>query len=212
MREQTNSSPLPMPKDKRVDDYIAKAPEFARPILSHLRDLVHQACPEVEEALKWSAPFFLYKGILCNMAAFKNHATFGFWKGSLLFPEKSAPAKDEAMGQFGRLASLADLPKDKVLIGYIKEAMKLNEGGVKVAKAPRAKEKKELVVPDYFVAALQQHPKAQTVFEGFSYSHKKEYLEWITEAKGEDTRKRRIKQAIESMTHGKPRHWKYENC
>ncbi len=114
-------------KDLRVDAYIGKAADFAKPILNHLRNLIHAACPDVEETLKWGVPHFEYKGILCSMASFKNHCAFGFWKGALFVDEGSAETQNEAMGQFGRITALSDLPKDKVLIGYIKQAVKLNE-------------------------------------------------------------------------------------
>ena len=156
----------------------------------------------------------MHKGILCGMAAFKNHCTFGFWKHALLFANDKAAKKlaDEAMGQFGRITSLSDLPKDEVLIGYIKEAVRLNEEGIKPPAKPKSKVKKELVVPDYFMAALKKNKKALTTFEGFSYSHKKEYVEWITEAKGEDTRRKRLETAIGWLAEGKARNWKYMKC
>src|SRR5262245_16429143 len=201
-------------KDPRVDGYIAKSADFAKPILKHLRKLVHAACPAVEETLKWSMPAFMHKGILCGMAAFKQHCTFGFWKNKLLFANDPAARKraDEAMGQFGRITSLSDLPKDQALIGYIKEAVRLNDEGLKAPPKRRSKVKKELVVPGYFLAALKKNKKALTTFESFSYSHKKEYVEWIAEAKGEDTRKRRMETALEWLAEGKSRNWKYMNC
>jgi uncharacterized protein YdeI (YjbR/CyaY-like superfamily) len=154
------------------------------------------------------------------MAAFKAHCSFGFWKGKLIFGNRSA--EDEAMGQFGRIKSLADLPGDKVLLGYIKKAVRLNEAGVK-KDAPsasaalrrdklRLKVKKELVVPDYFTGALRKNKKALATFEGFSYSHKKEYVEWITEAKREETRANRLATALAWLAQGKARNWKYMNC
>ena len=200
-----------MPKeDPRVDAYIAKAADFAQPILKHLRKVVHTACPDVQETLKWSMPHFDYKGMLCGMAAFKQHCTFGFWKGELIFGNRKE--EEEAMGQFGRLTNLSDLPSDRVLVGYVKKAVELNDAGIKKEKPPRPKVRKELAVPDYFIAALKKNKKALTTFEGFTYSHKKEYLEWITEAKREETRAQRIKTAIEWMSQGKSRHWKYANC
>ncbi|MBM3840792.1 MAG: hypothetical protein FJ398_23110 [Verrucomicrobia bacterium] len=172
-------------RDDRVDAYIAKSADFAKPILNHIRKLVHHACPDVEETMKWSFPHFDYKGVLCSMASFKAHCAFGFWKGALIFGKDKGPAtpEDQAMGQFGRITSLSDLPKDDVLIGYIKKAVELNEAGVKLSVRPKSKDKKELIVPDYFVALLKKNKKALSTFEAFSYSHKKEYVEWITEAK-----------------------------
>jgi uncharacterized protein YdeI (YjbR/CyaY-like superfamily) len=200
-------------KDPRFDDYISDAADFAKPILKHLRKLVHAACPQVEETMKWSSPFFMYKGMLCHMAAFKNHCAFGFWKGSLVLG-KAGPAKerqDEAMGHFGRITSLSDLPSDKVLTGYIQKAAKLNDDGVKVEK-PKPAPKKELTIPDYFMAALKKHSKALETFQSFSNSHKREYVQWVTEAKREETRQQRLETAVLWMKEGKPRNWKYMNC
>jgi uncharacterized protein YdeI (YjbR/CyaY-like superfamily) len=159
-------------------------------------------------------PFFTHKGMLCNMAAFKRHCTFGFWKSKLIFDRTNAgaTAEDEAMGQFGRITKLSDLPSDKVIIGYVKKAAALNEAGIKKPTPPRPKEKKELIVPDYLMATLKKNKKALATFANFSYSHKKEYVEWITEAKREETRQQRIAMALEWLAHGKPRHWKYVNC
>ena len=198
-------------KDPRIDKYIKEAADFAKPILIHIRKLVHAGCPEVEETLKWGMPSFLHKGILCGMAAFKQHCTFGFWKGSLIIG-KDGRSQEEAMGQFGRLTSLADLPSDKVILGYIKEAVRLNDEDVKVPRQAPSKVKKELVIPDYFLAVLKKNKKAFATFEKLSYSHKREYVEWITEAKAEETRQRRLQTALEWLAEGKARHWKYEKC
>lgn len=200
-------------KDPRVDAYIAQAADFAKPILKHLRQLVHAGCPEVEETIKWRFPSFMHRGILCGMAAFKNHCTFGFWKYELLFDKKElADCEKNGMGQFGRITSLDDLPKDSILLGYIRKAARLNEEGVKVPSRSQPKPKAPLVVPDYFIGELKRNKKALATFEAFSYSHKKEYLEWITEAKAEETRQRRLGTAIEWMSQGKARNWKYANC
>ena len=195
--------------DPRVDEYIANAAEFAQPILSHLREVIHAACPEVKETIKWSMPNFDYHGIMCNMAAFKQHCAFGFWKAELLLADEDDKGK-EAMGQFGRITSVKDLPSKKVLTAYVKKAMKLNEAGVKVAKPKAAP--RELVVPDYFIAALEASPAAYEVFNNFSTSAKREYCEWLTEAKTEATRDKRMAQAVEWIAEGKKRNWKYENC
>jgi len=198
--------------DERIDAYIAQSAEFARPILTHLREAVHAACPDVEETMKWSFPHFMHKGILCSMASFKEHCSFGFWKGSLILPEGTDT--EDAMGQFGRITKLSDLPTKKVLSGYIKRAMKLNDEGVK--SPTRSKEKastaRPVVVPGDLAEALAADDAARTTFERFSPSNKREYIEWITEAKAEATRTRRLKQAIEWMAEGKPRNWKYMNC
>ena len=196
--------------DKRIDAYIEKSAEFAQPIMTHLRELIHKACPEVSETLKWSMPAFEYKGILCGFAAFKQHATLMFWKQSLLESD-AFPKNKTAMGSFGRITSLKDLPGDKVLLGLIHQAMELNEKGIKVPKKPAAP-KKELVVPEILTKALSKHKAAKTTFENFPYSCKKEYVEWITEAKTEPTRDKRLATTIEWLAEGKRRNWKYENC
>ena len=200
--------------DARVDAYIANSADFAKPILKHLRQLVHKTCPEADETIKWQFPTFTHKGLLCGLAAFKEHCTFGFWKWELMVKNTALRNNGEkdGMGQFGRITSLADLPKDKVLIAYIKEAVRLNEAGIKVPRPPRPKTPRELVVPDYFQAALDKNKQALAAFNNFSYSHRKEYLEWITEAKREETRNKRIKTAIQWLAQGKARNWKYMNC
>jgi uncharacterized protein YdeI (YjbR/CyaY-like superfamily) len=198
-------------RDARVDTYIAKSAGFARPILEHLRDVVHAACPEVEETMKWSFPHFQYKGILCSMAAFKEHCAFGFWKGALVVGEGADGEK--AMGQFGRITTLSDLPSKKVLTGYIKKAMQLNADGVKSPTRSKPKAPpKPVVVPDDLSAALRANAKARATFEKFPPSHKREYIDWITEAKTQATRARRLETAVEWMAEGKPRNWKYMNC
>jgi uncharacterized protein YdeI (YjbR/CyaY-like superfamily) len=196
-------------KDPRVDAYIARSAGFAKPILKHLRAVVHQACPEVEETLKWSAPHFLYEGMLCGMSAFKEHAAFGFWKGALILDGNGRNA--EAMGQFGRITELSDLPSKKVMTRYIRKAMALNEAGVKSPTRP-GKPKKPLAVPADFQAALRKNRKAMAAYDGFSPSQRREYLEWITEAKRDETRQRRIGTAVEWLAEGKTRNWKYQDC
>ncbi len=196
--------------DPRIDEYIAKAAVFAQPILKHLRQLVHKACPDVEETMKWSFPHFDYKGSMCSMASFKNHCAFGFWKRAIM--KDSAGVLHEqgnsGMGSLGKITSLKDLPNDNILTTYIKEAVQLNEEGIKLP--PRKKtEEKELLIPSNLAAALRKNKKAQTVFEEFSPSHKREYIEWITEAKTETTRDKRIESAIEMLMERKSRHWKY---
>jgi uncharacterized protein YdeI (YjbR/CyaY-like superfamily) len=201
-----------MPKtDKRVDAYIAKAPEFARPILTELRAIAHEGCPELVETIKWSAPVFEHHGIMCGIAAFKEHCAFHFWKGGLVLAPEHLK-QNEPRGQFGRILSMKDLPSRKVLVAYVKKAAELNRNGVKVARLKPKAEKKELVVPPYLTSALRKNAKAKATFEGFSYSHKKEYVEWITEAKTEETRQRRMATALEWLAEGKARNWKYEKC
>ncbi|NWF90666.1 MAG: YdeI/OmpD-associated family protein [Ignavibacteriaceae bacterium] len=196
----------------QVDLYIFKSAEFAKPILNHLRGLVHKACPEVEEKIKWGMPHFNYKGMMCSMAAFKQHCAFTFYKAPLMKDKKlMANAKSEtAMGHLGRISSLKDLPSDKVLLAYIKEAKKLNDDGVKLPAKSAAAKKKEIVVPDYFSKELKRNKTALKTFEKFPPSHKREYIEWIIEAKTENTRNRRIAATIEWLSEGKSRNWRYE--
>jgi uncharacterized protein YdeI (YjbR/CyaY-like superfamily) len=194
-----------------VDAYIAQAAPFARPILERLRALFHKACPLVQETIKWSFPHFEYHGVLGSMAAFKQHVSFGFWKGKLI---SDSQGLFRGIGKTTmnalRLETLADLPSDKVLLAYIKEAARLNEEGVRLPPAKKkATKKKPLAVPDYFLAALRKNQKALATFESFSPSHKREYVEWITEAKQEATREKRLATAIEWLSEGKPRNWKY---
>lgn len=194
-------------RDPRVDAYIARSAEFARPILAHLRDIVHSACPEVEETLKWNAPHFMYHGMLAGMSAFKAHCAFGFWRGSLVTGGDGG-IETQAMGQFGRITSLRDLPPKREIVGYVKKAMQLNEAGVK-ARPRKHPPRPELPVPVELTAALRKHPKARATFEAFSPSHQREYVEWIAEAKTDETRKRRLASALEWMSEGKSRNWKY---
>ena len=189
--------------DARIDAYIAKSGDFAKPILQRIRKLVHATCPEVAETLKWSAPHFLYKGILIATPAFKQHCALIFWKGRMFLAEKQKT-------KLRRLASLADLPSDKILKGYLEQAVKLNEDGVKAPSRGKPAAKKPVVVPDYFLAALSKNKKALAAFENFIPSHKREYVEWITEAKREETRAKRIQTALEWLANGKSRNWKYQ--
>ena len=201
-----------MKTSPKIDDYITRSATFAQPILKHLRSLVHRAGPGVEEKMKWSFPHFDYKGMMCSMAAFKGHCAFTFWKGDLLqdpenFLDKS---RSDSMGQLGRITSLSDLPPDDVMTGFIKEAMRLNDENIKLPAKPKTKAKKELEIPDWFMAALKKNSRALASFEGFNYSHRKEYLEWVTEAKREETRDKRMQQTIEWLAEGKSRNWQYE--
>ena len=202
-----------MSKDKRIDAYIAKAPAYAKPVLKKLRVLVHKACPDVTETIKWGMPAFEYKGPMFGIAAFKQHCVGGFWKSKLLddpkgfLGERSAQG-GEAMGNLGRITSLKDLPPDTVFLAFVKQAAQLNEDGIKVEKKPVQK-KKALVMPAYFKAALSKNKKAMTVFQDFSYSKQKEYIEWVTEAKTDATREKRLNTAIEWIGEGKSRNWKY---
>jgi len=198
--------------DPFVDAYIEKSNDFAKPILKHIRALVHDACPDVVETKKWSFPHFDYKGeMMCSMAGFKEHCAFNFWKQSLL-DQTAFPAEKTAMGSFGRIKSLDDLPDAKTMKKLIGDAMKLNDDGIKVAKPKPTGEKKELVVPDVLLEALATNDAAADTFNNFPYSKKKDYLEWITEAKTDATREKRLATTIEWLAEGKSRHWKYQNC
>ena len=194
-------------RDPRVDAYIRKAPDYARPILEHLRDVVHAACPPVEEDIKWGSPHFLHHGMLASMAAFKAHACFGFWRGRELFPDGG---KGGAMGDFGKLTSVRDLPPKKTLVSLVKQAMALNESGA--ARPRRVTKAKPPPVPSpEFAAAIAKNRKAAKAFAAFPPSHQREYIEWINEARRDETRARRIAQAVEWIAEGKSRNWKYED-
>lgn len=189
-------------KNASVDDYIASAVPFARPILAHVRDLVHTACPGVQETIRWRFPHFDHHGIMLGMAAFKNHCAVGFWKAELIFDKGETAGA--GMGNFGRITSLMDLPPQEEFIEFVRRAAQLNETGVKRTR-PAARERKALIVPTDFKRALNKNRKAAGNFERLSYSHRKEYLEWIGEAKREETRLRRIKHAVSALADGKSR-------
>lgn len=198
-------------RDPRVDAYIERAAEFAQPILRYLREVIHSASPAVEETMKWSFPHFTQDGILCSMAAFKQHCAFGFWRGDLVLGE-AGEAGTQAMGQFGPIASLADLPPREVLVGYVREAIRLNETGIARKKPPAPKREPEPPMPEAFRIALEQDSAAKTAFEGLSPSCRREYIEWIADAKRDETRERRIRTALEWIAEGKSRNWKYQKC
>lgn len=195
--------------DPRADAFIDKKAAFAQPILRHIRDIVHRACPEVAETIKWGMPSFTYKGqILANMAAFKEHATFGFWRSKEVAGTDDA---ESAMGQFGRLTSVADLPDDAALEAMVRKAAALIDSGTK-APRPLKHPKPALSMPDDLGAALGANPSAQATYDGFPPGQRREYLEWVTDAKRPETRAKRISQAVEWMAEGKRRNWKYESC
>ena len=189
-------------RDPRIDAYIRKAPEFARPILTCIREVVHEACPEVEETLKWSSPTFTYHGILCGMSAFKQHAVFILWKGKLLLGEDRARVG-------GNLTSVEDLPPRRTLISLIRKAAKLNEKGVKLPRK-LGTARKPLPVPPELEAALAKSRTAAAAFKKMPPSHQREYSEWIGEAKKPETRARRVETAMQWIAEGKSRNWKYE--
>ena len=198
-----------MKTDARIDAYIARQADFARPILEHVRAVVHEACPDVEETLKWSMPTFMYGGaILCGMAAFKQHGSFGYWKQALVVGEGE---QRDGMGSYGKMTSVKDLPPKKTLIAHIKKAMQLN-----LEKTPTARKasapKPPPAAPEDLLAAFKKNAKARKAFDAFPPGAQREYIEWITEAKREETRKSRLAQAVEWIAEGKRRNWKYENC
>jgi Uncharacterized protein conserved in bacteria len=197
--------------DPRIDAYIAKQQEFAKPILTHIREVVHAACPEVEETMKWSVPHFDYKGqMMCAMAAFKEHATFGFWKGKLIDGVgANSNNGGEAMGNMGRLTSVKDLPSKRELTAMIRQAMRLNDEGVTVPRTKKAP-KPEAKVPAVLATALKTNQEASAQFKAFSPSKRREYVEWIDEAKTDATKAKRVVQAVEWIAEGKARNWKYE--
>ena len=198
-----------MSRDPRIDAYIDKAAPFAKPILEHVRERVHAAAPEAEETMKWSSPTFTVDGkILLGMAAFKAHAALNFWRGQEL---RGDAAKADAMGQFGKLTSVDDLPPDRELDALIREGAAL----ARTAPAPRKVKHEPRPAAELhpeFAAALNGNPKAKEVLEGFSPSARREYVDWIAEAKQDKTRTKRIADAIEWLSEGKKRHWKYESC
>jgi hypothetical protein len=195
-----------------VDAYIGRTAEFAPPILEHLRELVHRACPDCEEAIKWGMPAFLYQGrILASMAAFKQHASFGVWGGSASAADAAGQGRaDEGMGQYGRLTGVRDLPGKRELAASIRQGMARIDSGAP-RTAPRAT-RPPLEVPGDLATALAGNAAARAHFEGFPPSARREYIEWITEAKQAATRQRRLAQALAWLAEGKRRHWKYERC
>jgi uncharacterized protein YdeI (YjbR/CyaY-like superfamily) len=205
--------------NSEVDAYLAKAQPFAQPVLTHLRELVHKACPEVEERIKWSRPFFEFRGaILCNMSAFKQHCSFGFWGeeiGAVLHGARAV--RGDAMGSLGRITTLEDLPPDEVMLDWIRQAAGFVANGQytspiaarrKVVKAPKTAPE----MPEELASALKRNKKAADAFAAFSPSCRREYVEWIADAKRSETRQKRIATAIEWIAEGKQRNWKYQNC
>jgi uncharacterized protein YdeI (YjbR/CyaY-like superfamily) len=199
-------------KNPAVDAYIAKSAPFARPILTRVRGLMHKACPKIEETIKWGVPHFEYRGVVAGMAAFKQHASFGFWKQKLLDdPARLFPAAGDSSMGGRKFRSVDKLPPDAVLVRYIKAAVALNERGIKRPSA-RRKKRPPPKPPADLAAALRKHPKAKATYDAFPPSKQREYVEWITEAKQEATRERRLATAVEWLAQGKSLRWKYENC
>jgi uncharacterized protein YdeI (YjbR/CyaY-like superfamily) len=202
--------------DPRIDAYIEKSAPFAQQVLTHLRRLMHQACPHATESIKWGMPFFLQQGvILASMAAFKQHCAFGFWGPEM----KKVLAKDglkssEAMGSLGRITGLPALPPDRILLAYMRQAGELVESGRRTKSIERGKKAKPraMRIPPELRAALRKNKMATKVFDEFSPSCRREYAEWIVEAKRPETKEKRVQQAVEWIAQGKPRNWKYMNC
>ena len=214
------ASKMPAPdaagRDARVDAYIAAAAPFARAPLEHVRAAMHAALPDLTEAIKWGHPFYLLDGKpFASMAAFKAHCSLGFWKGGRPIAEEAAGPRDKAMGQFGRIESVADLPSAAALRKLI-VAARVAWLAAKEEKAdapPPPKPKREAPpVPDDLAAALRQRAGAGKIFDAFPPSHQREYVEWIVEAKREATRATRVAQAVEWIAEGKSRNWKYQAC
>jgi uncharacterized protein YdeI (YjbR/CyaY-like superfamily) len=214
--QKQEAATVPEQFDPRVDAYIEKAAPFAQPVLAHLRELIHQACPHVNEAIKWGMPFFVQQGVvIASMAAFKRHCAFGFWGPEM----KKALAKDglkssEAMGSLGRITGLDTLPPDRMLLSYMRQAGTLVESGQRTKSIERAKKAppRPVRVPPELASALKKNKMATKVFDEFSPSCRREYAEWIAEAKRPETKEKRVKQAVEWIAQGKQRNWKYMNC
>jgi uncharacterized protein YdeI (YjbR/CyaY-like superfamily) len=208
--------------DPKIDAYIAKSKPFAQPILIHIRELVHKACPSVEESIKWSRPFFTYRGaIVANMSAFKEHCSFGFWGEEIGAVLREAKALENgAMGSLGRITTIKDLPASKQMLAWIKQAVAFIDGGQytsPIAARQRVQKATGTITktpepPAEFAKALQANKQAAAAFHAFSPSCKREYVEWITEAKRPETRDKRITTAVEWIAEGKQRNWKYQNC
>lgn len=197
--------------DSRVNAYIAQAAPFAQPVLRHLRQLVRQGCPETEEALKWSSPFFLYRGkILCFLAAFKAHLAFGFWSPAMKKIIAADGHAKDGRGLLGRITRRADLPSDRILLGYIRTAKKLHDSGASARLKP--KPRPALPVPTDLAAALKRNRKAAAGWTGFSPSCRREYIEWITGAKRPATRESRLRTTLAWVAAGKKQNWRYASC
>jgi uncharacterized protein YdeI (YjbR/CyaY-like superfamily) len=203
-------------KNPAVDAYIAKSGDFAKPILKHVRKLMHRGCPRIEETIKWGVPAFERSGIVAMMAAFKNHVSFGFWSERLIREKLGADAKrlfpaDAKLGMGGRrYLTRAELPADALILRGVKAAVALNEAGMRPKRA--LKRKPPPKAPPYLVAALAKNARARATFARFTPAQQREYVEWLAEAKQEATRARRLAQAVEWLAAGKRRNWKYQDC
>lgn len=198
-------------RDPRVGAYIANSAAFARPILRHLRRVVHLGCPDARETMKWGFPHFEHRGLLCSMASFRQHCAFSFWKWKLLEgPGRNAlRPRRGAMGQFGRITAVADLPGERALIQLVRRAAALNEQGVRRPVRRSARGDRTLLIPADLLAALRTNPTALATFQGFSDTHRKEYVEWVTGARRVETRRRRVATALAWLSLGRPRGGRY---
>jgi uncharacterized protein YdeI (YjbR/CyaY-like superfamily) len=197
-----------------VDLYIAKSADFAQPILHHLREILHEGAPDLVEEIKWSRPFFVYRGIILgNISAFKHHCSLGLWGSEVAEVLRAdGVASKEAMGSFGRITSLEDLPPRKKLLGYVKSAAKMIDEGVRTKSLVRQPKvaKPAVELPEVFAVALKKNKVATKHFDAMSPSCRREYVDWIVDAKRDETRDKRIATALEWIAIGKSRNWKYE--
>jgi uncharacterized protein YdeI (YjbR/CyaY-like superfamily) len=201
----------------KVDAYLAAAEPFAQPVLEHLRVLIHKACPQVEETIKWSRPFFLHHSvILCNISAFRQHCSFGFWGAEMTaLLNKANALREGGMGSLGRIVRVQDLPPDKQMLEWIRQAAAFIDSGEHISPiaARRTVVKPPKPAPEppaNFTTALKKDKKATAAFAAFSPSAQREYIEWIAEARRPETQQRRIATALEWIVLGKPRNWKYQ--
>ena len=197
--------------NKKVDEYIAKSQDFAKPILEHLRQIIHDTCPNVEEDIKWGTPHYGYKGDhLLMLGAFKNHCSFSFYKAEFMTDKEIAESvkAGKKFGYMDKVKTLSDLPTKKVLVSYIKEAMTINEKGIK-KEMPKSDKPKVVATPDFLIVALNANKKAKAVWDEKSDAFRKDYLVWIIDAKTEATREKRIEQSLEWIADGKGRFWQY---
>ena len=194
-----------------VDAYLRKAPAFAQPIIEHLREVVHAACPEVEECIKWNCPFFVYRGPVCAVAAFKAHCRIGFWKADVL---RKGPAAAAALASLERVTQVSEFPSRAALTALVQGAVKLNEDGVlaewQKAQQERRKNPVPVKPPPALAAALKKNARARKTWDAFTPSHRRDYVVWIAAAKTDETRDRRVQQTVEWLAEGKTRHWKYQ--
>jgi uncharacterized protein YdeI (YjbR/CyaY-like superfamily) len=206
----TKMAILQFMRSRQIDDFIDNAEEFAQPILIYMREIIHEACPHVAESIKWGMPSFDYKGPLIVMGSFKKHMAINFWKAQLMAdPEKVFVKSGESMGTFGKVSLINQLPSREVLLAYIFEAIDLNERGIKITKVKKEETVKELPIPEDFLNTLNSNPAAMSNFQQMSPSHRKEYINWIIEAKREATRVSRIEKAILQLLEKKSKDWKY---